>query len=203
MQARRALRTDSFWTGVDVPGDASSQWVIATGCRSARPTASRSEAKSELIRERGGDASMNHSARGPYQVQAGRGPAHPHQGRQGPHTVLDSRILANPTVAFSLPAFPSRFSPGSPARTGTSNFVLSHDGWHRIVTFPHDEPSARLLLGYRQGPEGNEDRYLFEESPQLFGVADGVGGLPGGAEARPGGGGDRHGGGWLATPAPG
>jgi protein phosphatase len=29
----------------------------------------------------------------------------------------------------------------------------------------------------------NEDRYLFEESAQLFGVADGVGGLPGGAEA--------------------
>jgi serine/threonine protein phosphatase PrpC len=29
----------------------------------------------------------------------------------------------------------------------------------------------------------NEDRYLFQESVQLFGVADGVGGLPGGAEA--------------------
>ena len=29
----------------------------------------------------------------------------------------------------------------------------------------------------------NEDRFLFEESVLLFGVADGVGGLPGGAEA--------------------
>jgi protein phosphatase len=29
----------------------------------------------------------------------------------------------------------------------------------------------------------NEDRILFEETAQLFGVADGVGGLPGGAEA--------------------
>jgi protein phosphatase len=29
----------------------------------------------------------------------------------------------------------------------------------------------------------NEDRFLFEESVMLFGVADGVGGLPGGAEA--------------------
>jgi len=29
----------------------------------------------------------------------------------------------------------------------------------------------------------NEDRMLFDESAQLFGVADGVGGLPGGAEA--------------------
>ncbi len=29
----------------------------------------------------------------------------------------------------------------------------------------------------------NEDRVLFEESAQLFGVADGVGGLPGGGEA--------------------
>ncbi|HEY1791578.1 MAG TPA: protein phosphatase 2C domain-containing protein [Opitutaceae bacterium] len=29
----------------------------------------------------------------------------------------------------------------------------------------------------------NEDRVLFEEATQLFGVADGVGGLPGGAEA--------------------
>jgi serine/threonine protein phosphatase PrpC len=29
----------------------------------------------------------------------------------------------------------------------------------------------------------NEDRFLFEESVRLFGVADGVGGLPGGAEA--------------------
>jgi serine/threonine protein phosphatase PrpC len=29
----------------------------------------------------------------------------------------------------------------------------------------------------------NEDRYLFDETSRLFGVADGVGGLPGGAEA--------------------
>ena len=29
----------------------------------------------------------------------------------------------------------------------------------------------------------NEDRILFDEQAQLFGVADGVGGLPGGAEA--------------------
>lgn len=29
----------------------------------------------------------------------------------------------------------------------------------------------------------NEDRFLFDEKKQLFGVADGVGGLPGGAEA--------------------
>jgi serine/threonine protein phosphatase PrpC len=29
----------------------------------------------------------------------------------------------------------------------------------------------------------NEDRYLFDEEAQLFGVADGVGGLPGGGEA--------------------
>jgi serine/threonine protein phosphatase PrpC len=29
----------------------------------------------------------------------------------------------------------------------------------------------------------NEDRFLFDESAMLFGVADGVGGLPGGAEA--------------------
>ena len=29
----------------------------------------------------------------------------------------------------------------------------------------------------------NEDRVLFEENVQLFGVADGVGGLPGGGEA--------------------
>ena len=29
----------------------------------------------------------------------------------------------------------------------------------------------------------NEDRVLFNETAQLFGVADGVGGLPGGAEA--------------------
>lgn len=29
----------------------------------------------------------------------------------------------------------------------------------------------------------NEDRFLFDERKQLFGVADGVGGLPGGAEA--------------------
>ena len=29
----------------------------------------------------------------------------------------------------------------------------------------------------------NEDRFLFDETTKLFGIADGVGGLPGGAEA--------------------
>lgn len=42
---------------------------------------------------------------------------------------------------------------------------------------------AAALTDIGRVRRNNEDRYLFDEAAQLFGIADGVGGLPGGAEA--------------------
>lgn len=42
---------------------------------------------------------------------------------------------------------------------------------------------AAALTDIGRVRRNNEDRYLFDEAAQVFGIADGVGGLPGGAEA--------------------
>jgi ATP-dependent DNA helicase DinG len=73
--------TDSFWMGVDVPGDALSN-VIITRLPFAVPDHPLIEAKLELIQERGGDAFTEYSlSRGDLETAARRGTTDPDQER--------------------------------------------------------------------------------------------------------------------------
>ncbi len=74
--------TESFWSGVDVPGEALSN-VIITQLPFAPPDSPATEARCELIkRTRRRPFQRIFAARGDPQITAGRGPADPHQGRQ-------------------------------------------------------------------------------------------------------------------------
>ena len=86
--------TDSFWTGVDVPGDALSQVVIAR-LPFSPPTHPISEAKAELIKERGGDPFSELTLpEALIKFRQGVGRLIRTQSDRGLITVLDSRILA-------------------------------------------------------------------------------------------------------------
>ena len=86
--------TDSFWTGVDVPGDALSQVVIAR-LPFSPPTHPVAEAKSDLIRERGGDAFNELTLpEAVIKFRQGVGRLIRTQSDRGLVTILDSRILA-------------------------------------------------------------------------------------------------------------
>jgi ATP-dependent DNA helicase DinG len=86
--------TDSFWTGVDVPGDALSQVVIAR-LPFSPPTHPVAEAKSDLIRERGGDPFNELTLpEAVIKFRQGVGRLIRTQTDRGLVTVLDSRILA-------------------------------------------------------------------------------------------------------------
>ncbi len=85
--------TDSFWTGVDVPGPALSQ-VIITRLPFEVPTHPIAEARSEWIRQMGGNpfADMN-LPDALIKFRQGVGRLIRNQTDQGVITVLDSRIL--------------------------------------------------------------------------------------------------------------
>ncbi len=86
--------TDSFWTGVDVPGDALSQVIIAR-LPFSPPTHPISEAKAELIRDRGGDPFNELTLpEALIKFRQGVGRLIRTQSDRGVITVLDSRILA-------------------------------------------------------------------------------------------------------------
>jgi ATP-dependent DNA helicase DinG len=86
--------TDSFWTGVDVPGDALSQVVIAR-LPFSPPTHPIAEAKAELIRDRGGDPFSELTLpEALIKFRQGAGRLIRTRADQGVITVLDSRILA-------------------------------------------------------------------------------------------------------------
>jgi ATP-dependent DNA helicase DinG len=86
--------TDSFWTGVDVPGDALSQVIIAR-LPFSPPTHPVAEAKAELIRARGGDAFNELTLpEAVIKFRQGVGRLIRTQVDRGLVTVLDSRILA-------------------------------------------------------------------------------------------------------------
>lgn len=85
--------TDSFWTGVDVPGPALSQ-VIITRLPFEVPTHPIAEARSEWIRERGGNpfTEMN-LPDALIKFRQGVGRLIRNQLDQGVVTVLDSRVI--------------------------------------------------------------------------------------------------------------
>ncbi len=100
--------TDSFWTGVDVPGDALSQVVIAR-LPFSPPTHPIAEAKAELIRDRGGDPFNELTLpEALIKFRQGVGRLIRTQADRGLITVLDSRILAKSYGRLFIEGLPQR-----------------------------------------------------------------------------------------------
>jgi ATP-dependent DNA helicase DinG len=100
--------TDSFWTGVDVPGDALAQ-VVITRLPFSPPTHPVAEAKSERIRERGGDAFSELTLpEALIQFRQGVGRLIRNQSDRGIITILDSRILAKSYGRIFIESLPSK-----------------------------------------------------------------------------------------------
>jgi ATP-dependent DNA helicase DinG len=100
--------TDSFWTGVDVPGDALSQVVIAR-LPFSPPTHPVSEAKAELIRDRGGDPFNELTLpEALIKFRQGVGRLIRTKVDRGVITVLDSRILAKSYGRLFIEGLPQR-----------------------------------------------------------------------------------------------
>jgi ATP-dependent DNA helicase DinG len=98
--------TDSFWTGVDVPGDALSQVVIAR-LPFGPPAHPIAEAKSELIRDRGGDPFSELTLpEAVMKFRQGAGRLIRSKADRGVVTILDSRVLAKAYGRLFLEALP-------------------------------------------------------------------------------------------------
>jgi ATP-dependent DNA helicase DinG len=98
--------TDSFWTGVDVPGDSLSQ-VIITRLPFDVPTHPVAEARSEWIRERGGNPFNELTLPDALvKFRQGIGRLIRTQTDRGLVTVLDSRILAKAYGRLFLECLP-------------------------------------------------------------------------------------------------
>jgi ATP-dependent DNA helicase DinG len=100
--------TDSFWTGIDVPGDALSQ-VIVTRLPFEVPTHPVLEARAEWIRERGGNAFAELTLPDALiKFRQGAGRLIRTATDRGLITVLDSRILAKAYGKQFLDCLPQR-----------------------------------------------------------------------------------------------
>jgi ATP-dependent DNA helicase DinG len=100
--------TDSFWTGVDVPGDALSQVVIAR-LPFSPPTHPVAEAKAELIRDRGGDPFSELTLpEAVIKFRQGAGRLIRTHADRGVVTVLDSRVLAKSYGRLFMEGLPKR-----------------------------------------------------------------------------------------------
>lgn len=95
-EARNAVLfgTDSFWTGVDIPGPALSQ-VIVTRLPFENPTHPVAEAKCDWIRERGGNPFNEYTLPASLiKFRQGIGRLIRNKTDRGVVTILDSRVLA-------------------------------------------------------------------------------------------------------------
>src|SRR3989441_9892245 len=98
--------TDSFWMGVDVPGEALSN-VIITRLPFAVPDHPLIEAKLELIEERGGDPFTEYSLpEAILKLRQGVGRLIRTKSDQGIIVILDSRVLTRPYGRAFLQALP-------------------------------------------------------------------------------------------------
>jgi ATP-dependent DNA helicase DinG len=98
--------TDSFWMGVDVPGEALSN-VIITRLPFAVPDHPLIEAKLELIEERGGDPFTEYSLpEAILKLRQGIGRLIRTKSDRGIIVILDSRILTKPYGRAFLQALP-------------------------------------------------------------------------------------------------
>jgi len=100
--------TDSFWTGVDVPGPALSQ-VILTRLPFDNPSHPVTEARAEHIRSRGGDPFAEMTLPDALvKFRQGVGRLIRRHEDQGAIVILDSRILTKPYGRRFLDALPAR-----------------------------------------------------------------------------------------------
>jgi ATP-dependent DNA helicase DinG len=98
--------TDSFWMGVDVPGDALSN-VIITRLPFAVPDHPLIEAKLELIEERGGDPFTEYSLpEAILKLRQGVGRLIRTKSDRGVIVILDNRIITKPYGRSFLSALP-------------------------------------------------------------------------------------------------
>lgn len=98
--------TDSFWMGVDVPGEALSN-VIITRLPFAVPDHPLVEAKLELIQERGGDAFTEYSLpEAILKLRQGVGRLIRTRSDKGIVVILDNRIVTKPYGRAFLRALP-------------------------------------------------------------------------------------------------
>ncbi len=98
--------TDSFWTGVDVPGDALAQ-VIVTRLPFDPPTHPIAEAKAEAIRDRGGNPFNELTLPDALiKFRQGIGRLIRTQTDRGLVTILDSRVLAKTYGRLFLDCLP-------------------------------------------------------------------------------------------------
>ncbi|MDD2765068.1 MAG: helicase C-terminal domain-containing protein [Opitutaceae bacterium] len=100
--------TDSFWTGVDVPGDALSQ-VVITRLPFDVPTHPVAEARAEWIRERGGNPFNELTLpEALVKFRQGIGRLIRTQTDRGLVTILDARVLAKAYGRLFLECLPKR-----------------------------------------------------------------------------------------------
>src|SRR5947199_4515321 len=98
--------TDSFWGGVDVPGDALSN-VIITRLPFAVPDYPLIEAKLELVEERGGDSFTEYSLpEAILKLRQGVGRLIRTRSDRGIIVILDNRIVTKPYGRAFLQALP-------------------------------------------------------------------------------------------------
>jgi ATP-dependent DNA helicase DinG len=98
--------TDSFWSGVDVPGDALSN-VIITRLPFAVPDTPLIEAKLELIQEKGGDAFTQYSLpEAILKLRQGVGRLIRTKTDRGIVVILDNRIVTKPYGRAFMQALP-------------------------------------------------------------------------------------------------
>ena len=97
---------DSFWQGVDVPGDAL-QNVIITKLPFAVPDHPLIEAKLELVEERGGDPFTEYSLpEAILKLRQGVGRLIRTKGDHGIIVILDNRVVTKPYGRAFLQALP-------------------------------------------------------------------------------------------------
>jgi len=98
--------TDSFWSGVDVPGEALSN-VIITRLPFAVPDTPLIEAKLELVQERGGDAFTEYSLpEAILKLRQGVGRLIRTKTDRGIIVILDNRIVTKPYGRAFMQALP-------------------------------------------------------------------------------------------------
>ena len=98
--------TESFWSGVDVPGEALSN-VIITQLPFAPPDSPATEARCELIKERGGDPFSEYSLpEAILKLRQGVGRLIRTKQDRGIVAILDSRVVRKPYGRAFLAALP-------------------------------------------------------------------------------------------------
>ena len=98
--------TESFWSGVDVPGEALSN-VIITQLPFAPPDSPATEARCELIKERGGDPFSEYSLpEAILKLRQGVGRLVRTKSDKGIVAILDSRVVRKPYGRAFLAALP-------------------------------------------------------------------------------------------------